>query len=185
MMKHTVYYALRPSHTGGPAFHGVLIPEAFADNEDDERVHNILYHISDGRKVSCGRMICRQFMGGKVKDLLSHGRVSPQIVSPRFVEVLTAAGVSNFRTTPVDLIDRKGHVVAQHYLLGVLGRCGPIRIEREEGDATVLEDVLRDYDGSDLFKPVETNFDLISSRLADVLRKAHLTNLALDKVILT
>lgn len=132
-----------------------------------------------GATVELG--VARADPEGQVGDLIPTYWSSLYLVSDQFVEVMTKATLTGWRTLPIQVTGN------EHFrdvsLLQVLGRCGPIVKEgdwllQEEGDRQCLS--VSTWDGSDLFVPENRRMTLLSPRAAETIQGSSLRNVTVD-----
>lgn len=106
---------------------------------------------------------------GKIGDLIGTGYATIYLVTPMFIAVVDAAGLTGCKFLPIEVVVNDD--MPDLFLLQVLGRCGPIvevGPERQIG--------IESWDGSDFFLAEKYLATFVSPRAGEVLRKARLRN---------
>jgi hypothetical protein len=106
---------------------------------------------------------------GKLGDLVGTYWAVLVLVSDRFIDVASAAGLSGWQTKPITLTTE--HDASPLSLLQVTGRCG--QIEKPDGFPRME---LATWDGSDLFLAPSNATIFLSPTAVNVLSKAQLRN---------
>lgn len=136
--------------------------------------------------------MCRYF-----KDILDTGMVSQYLVSDKLRNILEVYGNGGCSFFPVLIEDKKGLEVSGYHGLSIIGRCGLISYSQSEriiepprykGGPSIpyLRGQFPDmsqWDGSDIFSPVDSYFDFVTEKLAQPLLEANLTNVNIIQMI--
>jgi hypothetical protein len=70
---------------------------------------------------------CRHFLGShELTDALFTGFASLLLISQSLQDAMATAGLTGWRTFPVDLYDGETHIEGKYAGLSFVGRCGPI-----------------------------------------------------------
>lgn len=129
----------------------------------------------------------RWAMGGKVpSDFVGTTLATPVMISQRVVDLMQAERFTGWVTSPCRVFGRGGEQYDYH-LLGITGRCGPMRYERSEvfrkmlpgGPTNYLRGMYFDpetWDGSDFFLAGKTVVKIVTKRVQQAFRKHKIRN---------
>ena len=120
---------------------------------------------------------------GKVGDLLGTFWASLYLIGDRFKKLLEENAIGGWRAYPT--ICEGLQSPGEWWVLGIAGRGGSVRTGQEAARAGLdpLDQGLdpREWDGSDLFHPANEGTILVTTRAAQVLERAHLKNVVLER----
>jgi len=133
--------------------------------------------------------------GSRLDDVLDTGWTCFYLISDHMKEVLTAHQLTGWQTFPIQIFDKKGNEITGYHGFSTLGRSG-CKDYRQSG---IIEKQhitngpfwkyykgyqidIASWDGSDFFIPQHITSTLVTERAAEVMKKAKLTNVALDNI---
>ncbi len=134
--------------------------------------------------------------GTRLYDLIGTTDAVLDLVSDRFVAVLSDNDFSGWRTYEIEIYDDAGRSVPGYHGLSATGSCGPIDDALSpvmpvappipQGETLPHRLGLRfhpeTWDGSDVFVPVGTAHLMMTEPVRDALAKAKVTNVRLDRI---
>jgi hypothetical protein len=132
--------------------------------------------------------------GSKLVDFTGTTSSLPKVVSRRMVSVLTEAAITGWSTFPLELRDRRGDLMEDFRGLAVLGKCGPLQLERSRVETRIgasgkpykvkigLFFDTSTWDGSDLFVPAETAHVLVIGKAKRALEEAKISNICFERL---
>lgn len=154
--------------------------------------HRLIQGVYDGISFP---VIFRQEYGRKLEDVLDTGWASLYLISDKMKVVLEENALTGWKTFAVKVLDKKGREIQGYHGLSITGRCGKIDYSKSE----IIEKRfavngllgkyykglhigLDEWDGSDFFLPERYFGIIITSRVAEVLKKSKLTNIGLENL---
>jgi hypothetical protein len=140
-------------------------------------------------------VVFKQKYGKKVQDILDTGTVSLCLISDKFKAVLESENLTGWKTFPIKILDKKEIEIPGYHGLSITGRCSQILYGKGEivekrlvpkGPLSKyykgLQIDLDKWDGSDFFVPEGSLWIIVTTKTADALRKAKLTNVRLENL---
>lgn len=140
-------------------------------------------------------VIFRQEYGKKWEDIIDTGWVGLFLISERFKKVLEENSLTGWKIFAVKVFEKNGREVQGYYGFSIIGRCGAIDYRKSE----VLEKRfvssgplakfckglhigLEHWDGEDFFLPERYYGTIITSRVANLLKKNKISNIRIDNL---
>ena len=136
-----------------------------------------------------------QAYGHKLTDILDTGYPSLYIISDKLKILLGENHFTGWKTYPIRLFDKKNNEIFGYHGFSITGRCGPIDekkspiIERRpvpEGPIWKfykgLYIGLDQWDKTDFFYPQGSTWAVITTRVAECLKKNKITNLRMQSL---
>lgn len=147
-------------------------------------------------ELSVGRpLVFLHSEGHKRVDFVGTEYAMLDLVSDRFVDLLSARGFTGWTTYPVRVLDKSGEEVPGYHGLSVLGRCGPLdpaKAERIVLPAPPGGKAMpgwrgfyfdpSSWDGRDFFVPEGTGHVFVTEAVKDALKKAKLSNIEFQRI---
>jgi hypothetical protein len=141
-------------------------------------------------------VVFKQEYGKKLQDILDTGTVSLFLISDKMKTILEDNNFTGWKTFAVKVLDKKGQEMQGYHGLSITGRCGEIDYSKSEiiKKRFVLPDGPLDkfykglhvgldkWDGSDFFLPEKYFGTIITSRVAEILKKNKFTNVRLENL---
>lgn len=140
-------------------------------------------------------VVFKQEYGKKLNDMLGIGWPGIYLISDKMCSILEENQFTGWKTYPILLLDKKCNIVKGYQGLSITGRCGSIDYKKSKiiEKSTVeggpiskyyigLHVGLDKWDGSDFFLPVQFHGTIITSRVAEALKKNKLTNIELENL---
>lgn len=134
-------------------------------------------------------VVFKQERGRHLKDMLGTGHPSLYLISDKMKSELKINFMTGWNTFPVELLDRDDRRIDGYYGLSITGRSGPIDYSKSKiiEKRLVPNGPLTKYyrgcyigvdkwDGSDFFIPEATLAIFVTTRVAETINRAKLTN---------
>lgn len=141
-------------------------------------------------------VIFKQKYGKKLNDILDTGWVGLFLISSKLREVLEENTLTGWKTFDVKLLDKQDKEIQGYHGLSITGRCGMIDYSKSEivvkrlvPNAPLgkyykgLYVDLDKWDGSDFFLPGNYFGTIITSKVAEVMKKSKPTNIRLENLM--
>ena len=155
-----------------------------------------LRRIEDGELEAKDPLRFHHDQGTRPKDVVETTYPPVLLYSDRLIRVLRDGDCSGWKTYEVEIYDELGHLVSGYHGLVVTGRAGPIVDSLSPamevppyvpgGPVPVHRIGIRflpeTWDGSDVFRPADTQFTCVTQKVRDALVAAKLTNLRLRRI---
>lgn len=151
--------------------------------------HRLIQGVYDGISFP---VIFKQEYGKKLEDVLDTGWPSLFLISDKMKAVLEENALTGWKTFAIKALDKKGQEIQGYHGLSIMGRCGKIDYSKSKiiekrlvPNAPLgkyykgLYVGLDKWDGSDFFLPEKYFGIIMTSRVAEVLKKSKFTNIKL------
>ncbi|TAF71904.1 MAG: hypothetical protein EAZ53_17250 [Bacteroidetes bacterium] len=153
---------------------------------------NLILGLYDGIQLP---VVFKQEYGKKLEDILDTGWPGLFLVSKKFKEVLEENALTGWKTFDVKVLDKNNQELQGFYGLSITGKCGKIDYSKSEiiekrlvPNGPVgkyykgLPIGLDEWDGSDFFLPHNNFGAIVTSKVADVLKKSKVTNVRFENL---
>jgi hypothetical protein len=143
-------------------------------------------------------VVFRHVYGRTLKDILGTGSISFYLISDRMKIVLEQNNLSGWKTFPIKLFGKKGEEISGYNGFSITGRGGSVdytsgkmfeksvnpefgfkRIKYYKGITVDLSK----WDGSDFFKPDNSNGVIVTEKAANAMKESLLTNIVLTNLM--
>jgi hypothetical protein len=140
-------------------------------------------------------VIFKQAYGKRLDDVIRTGHAILYLISDKMKAVLEENCLTGWKTFTVKVLTKKGEEIEGYHGLSITGRCG--EIDESKSEIIMKQFVpngvfakyykglhigLDKWDGSDFFLPEKYFGTIVTSRVAEILKREKLTNIRLENL---